>query len=112
MSYKNTILHRPGEKFPFLLATQADGIPLTRQELEALKFECEVALMEDDEWHCANDDETKVDQSEMEEMKRQYDAEQYAFDQADMEPHKRDGYMERLCEMADLRRDEIRENGI
>ena len=48
MSYKNTILHRPGEKYPFLLATEADGIPLTRAELETLKFEIDVALMEDD----------------------------------------------------------------
>lgn len=43
MSYKNSILSRPGEKYPFLLATEADGIPLTRAELETLKFEIEVA---------------------------------------------------------------------
>jgi len=48
MSYKNTILSRPGEKYPFLLATEADGIPLTRAELETLKFEIECALMDDD----------------------------------------------------------------
>lgn len=74
MSYKNTILHRPGEKYPFLLATEADGIPLTRAELETLKFEIDVALMEDDDY-----------------QKEEYEAEQEA-----MEPHKRDGYAERL----------------
>ena len=50
MSYKNTILHRPGEKYPFLLATEADGIPLTEDELVSLKFECDVALRAHDEY--------------------------------------------------------------
>jgi len=44
MSYKNTILFRPSDKYPFLLATEADGIPLTLEELEALHSECENAL--------------------------------------------------------------------
>lgn len=48
MSYKNTVLYRPEGKYPFLLATESDGIPLTKEELEALKFECEVALREYD----------------------------------------------------------------
>ena len=48
MAYKNSILHRPGEKYPFLLATEADGIPLTREEAETLKFELECALMVED----------------------------------------------------------------
>jgi hypothetical protein len=49
MSYKTSILFQPTRgKYPFLLATEADGIPLTRKEVEALRFECEVALMEAD----------------------------------------------------------------
>ena len=31
--------------------------------------------------------------------------------EADMEPHKRSGYMEQMCEQADMRRKEKRENG-
>lgn len=30
----------------------------------------------------------------------------------DMEPHKRTGYAERMYEMADIRRKELRENGL
>lgn len=49
MSYKTSILFQPTRgKYPFLLATESDGIPLTKEELEALKFECEVALREYD----------------------------------------------------------------
>lgn len=48
MSYRITVLFHPEGKYPFLLATEADGIPLTRSELETLKFEIDVALMEDD----------------------------------------------------------------
>lgn len=83
MSYKNTILHRPGEKYPFLLATEADGIPLTRAELETLKFECECALIEDDE---------------------------YAAGQDALPPHKRDGYAEKMADHADYLRKAEREN--
>ena len=49
MSYKNTVLFRPSDKYPFLLATEADGIPMTLGELEALHAECERALAEFDE---------------------------------------------------------------
>jgi hypothetical protein len=31
--------------------------------------------------------------------------------EADMEPHKRSGYLEQMCEQADMRRKEKRENG-
>jgi len=31
--------------------------------------------------------------------------------EADMEPHKRSGYLEQMCEQADMRRKELRENG-
>lgn len=45
MSYKNSIIFQPTtSKYPFLLATEADGIPLTLEELEALHSECENAL--------------------------------------------------------------------
>ena len=51
MSYKNSIIFQPTtSKYPFLLATEADGIPLTLEELEALHSECENALrLYDDE---------------------------------------------------------------
>lgn len=84
MSYKNAILFRPG-LYPFLLATEADGIPMTLGELEALHAECERALIEYDE---------------------------YEANQADMEPHKRDGFAEMMAEMADFERKAKRENGI
>lgn len=45
MGYKNSIIFQPTtSKYPFLLATEADGIPLTLEELEALHSECENAL--------------------------------------------------------------------
>lgn len=46
MSYHITIDYRPGGKYPFAMNTEADQIPLTRAELESLKFQCECALME------------------------------------------------------------------
>lgn len=117
MSYRNTILHRPGEKYPFLLATEADGIPLTRGELETLQAEIDVALMEDDDF-----DPKSFDATEMEEMRRQYDAEHmgmscyasrddYDAAQADLPAHKRDGWAERMYEQADMRRQQLREEG-
>lgn len=46
---------------------------------------------------------------------QQHDAEtaqeEYEAEQEAMPPHKRDGYAERMAEMADMRRKEIRENG-
>lgn len=48
MSYHITIDRRPGGKYPFAMNTEADQIPLTRAELESLKFECECALMDSD----------------------------------------------------------------
>lgn len=47
MSYHITISYREG-KYPFALNTEADQIPLTRAELESLKFEIECALMDSD----------------------------------------------------------------
>lgn len=45
MSYHMTIGVQPeGKRFPFALNTEADQIPLTKQELQALKQECEEAL--------------------------------------------------------------------
>jgi len=82
MSYKNTILSRPGEKYPFLLATEADGIPLTRAELETLKFEIEVALMKTDG---------------------------YAPQQEALPPYKRAGAVEMMSEMNAMRRNQLRE---
>ena len=45
---------------------------------------------------------------------QQFDAEtaqeEYEAEQAEMEPHKRDGYAERMAEMANIRRKEQREN--
>ena len=57
MSYKNSILFQPtSSKYPFLLATEADGIPLTLEELEALHQECERVLQEwDDEMEAKNE---------------------------------------------------------
>ena len=57
MSYKNTIIFQPTtSKYPFLLATEADGIPLTLEELEALHSECENALrLYDDEMEAKNE---------------------------------------------------------
>ncbi len=45
MSYHLTIGVQPwGKKYQFVLNTEADQIPLTKEELEALKKECEEAL--------------------------------------------------------------------
>ena len=85
MSYRNTILHRPGEKYPFLLATEADGIPLTREELETLQAEIAVWLREDDDYQAGQDA---------------------------LPPHKRDGYAERMADHADYLRKAQRENNI
>ena len=45
---------------------------------------------------------------------QQFDAEtaqeEYEAEQAEMEPHKRDGYAERMAEMANIRRKVQREN--
>ena len=45
---------------------------------------------------------------------QQFDAEtaqeEYEAEQAAMEPHKRDGYAERMAEMANIRRKDQREN--
>ena len=48
MSYRITVLFRPEGKYPFLLATEADGLPMTKDELEALRSECGRALREFD----------------------------------------------------------------
>lgn len=48
MSYHMTIGYQPGGRYPFALNTEADQIPLTRSELESLKFEIECALMDSD----------------------------------------------------------------
>lgn len=49
MSYHITVGYQPNsKKFPFALNTEADQIPLTRSELETLKFEIECALMDSD----------------------------------------------------------------
>jgi hypothetical protein len=51
MSYKNSIIFQPAHStYPFLLATEADGIPLTEPELSALHAECERALKEYDDY--------------------------------------------------------------
>lgn len=48
MAYKMTIDYRPEGKYPFALNTEADQIPLTREELESLKHACECALLDSD----------------------------------------------------------------
>lgn len=48
MSYHLTVDYRPEGKYPFALNTEADQIPLTREELESLKHACEVALLDSD----------------------------------------------------------------
>lgn len=71
-------------------------------------------------WHCglqpndlmASDPESEVNADEFDEMKRQYDEENDTFDQLDMEPHKRDGYAEKMADQADYLRKAQRENGI
>ena len=45
MSYHITVDYRPEGKYPFALNTEADQIPLTREELESLKHAIDVALM-------------------------------------------------------------------
>lgn len=96
MSYKNTILFQPTtSKYPFLLATEADGIPLTLEELEALHSECENAL-------------SLYDDAEIESHRAEYEA---ADDERDQEPHKRDGYAEKMADQADYLRKAARENG-
>lgn len=53
------------------------------------------------------------DQQEMEANQQQYMAECDRADaERDMEPHKRTGYFEMMCEMADEHRKWLRENGI
>ena len=96
MSYKNSVIFQPTtSKYPFLLATEADGIPLTLEELEALHSECENALR-------------LYDDAEIESHRAEYVA---ATAQADMEPHKRDGYAEKMADQADYLRKAARENG-
>ena len=48
MSYHLTVSIQPEGKYPFALNTEADQIPLTREELEALRFEVECALLDTD----------------------------------------------------------------
>lgn len=84
MSYKNTILSRHGEKYPFLLATEADGLPMTKEELEALQSECELALREFDE---------------------------HEMGQSALEQHQFADYAEKIAEKADFLRKAQREDG-
>ena len=49
MSYHLTIGTNQGGLFPFALNTEADQIPLTRAELESLKFEIERVLLDTDQ---------------------------------------------------------------
>ena len=83
MSYRITVLFRPEGKYPFLLATEADGIPMTMDELEALHSECERALREFD------DHETG---------------------QSALEQHQFADYAEKIAEKADFLRKAQREN--
>jgi len=48
MSYHITVDYRPEGKYPYALNTEADQIPLSRAELESLKFEIESALLDSD----------------------------------------------------------------
>lgn len=44
MSYHITVGYQPEGRYPFALNTEADQIPLTRDELEALRDEINQAL--------------------------------------------------------------------
>jgi hypothetical protein len=44
VSYHITIDYRPEGKYPFAMNTEADQIPLTITELEALRNQCQEAL--------------------------------------------------------------------
>ena len=48
------------------------------------------------------------EQQEMEAAQQAYEQQQA---ERDMEPHKREGYFEMMCDMADYQRKWIRENG-
>ena len=45
------------------------------------------------------------------EVMAELEREEYEAGQDALPPHKRDGYVERMAELADIRRKEIRENG-
>ena len=49
MSYRITVVVQPEGKYPFLLATEADGIPMTHEEMVSLQNEIWAALREYDE---------------------------------------------------------------
>ncbi len=56
------------------------------------------------------DDEERINEEEAAEMYAQYRSWLSSFeDERDIEPHKRSGYFEMQCEMADLRRKELKE---
>ena len=48
---------------------------------------------------------------EQQEMEQAHHAWEQQEAERDMEPHKRDGYFEMMCEIADLQRKWVRENG-
>ena len=83
MSYRITVLFRPEGKYPFLLATEADGLPMTKEELEALHSECDRALRESDE---------------------------HEMGQSDLEQHQFADYAKKIAEKADSLRKAQREN--
>lgn len=84
MPYTITVLFRPHGKYPFLLATEADGIPMTKEELVALHSECELALREFDE---------------------------HEMGQSALEQHQFADYAEKIAEKADFLRKAQREDG-
>jgi hypothetical protein len=49
MTYHITVGVQPGSRYPFALNTEADQIPLTKEELEELKDECTYALAQLDQ---------------------------------------------------------------
>jgi len=54
-------------------------------------------------------DENDFDRFEFESMRQAWEEEQ---SQNDLPPHQRDGYAESMYERADMRRKELRENGL
>jgi hypothetical protein len=109
MSYRISVQFNPEGKYPFLLCTEADGIPMTEPELTALHSECERALQAyDDSKRFEYVEHEAADDAEIESHRAEYVA---ATDERDMEPHKRDGYAEKMADQADYLRKAARENG-